>query len=159
MSNTQILNLTGAYDPKNVKLYIGGQRVYGFAADTKITVSRNGDNIMTVTGVDGEASASLNRDRSGIMTVSLQNTSKFNDYLSAFQRQADSTGLVWLPILLEGSQGPSISSFCNISAQPDLSYGAEVGQLDWSFYVLDCWYAPSSDSSLVGAAASFLGIA
>jgi hypothetical protein len=157
MSNTQILNLTGAYDPKNVKLYIGGQRVYGYAPDTKISMSRNGDNITNVVGTDGEASAALNRDRSGIMTVSLQQTSGFNSYLMAWQRQADSTGLVWLPILLEGSQGVSVSSFCNISKQPDFSYTSDVNQLDWEFFVHDLWYAPSSESSLIGAAASLIG--
>lgn len=156
---TAILNLQKAYDPKDVKLYIGGQRVYGYAPDTKISMSRNGDNIMNTVGVDGEASAALNRDRSGIMTVSLQQTSGFNSYLMAWQRQADSTGLVWLPILLEGSQGVSVSSFCNISKQPDFSYSSEISQMDWDFFVHDLWYAPTSESSLLGAAASFLGVA
>lgn len=156
---TTILNLQKAYDPKDVKLYIGGQRVYGYAPDTKISMSRNGDNIMNTTGVDGESSAALNRDRSGIMTVSLQQTSGFNSYLMAWQRQADSTGLVWLPILLEGSQGVSVSSFCNISKQPDFSYSSEISQMDWEFFVHDLWYAPTSESSLLGAAASFLGVA
>jgi len=156
---TTILNLQKAYDPKDVKLYIGGQRVYGYAPDTKISMSRNSDNIMNTTGVDGESSAALNRDRSGIMTVSLQQTSGFNSYLMAWQRQADSTGLVWLPILLEGSQGVSVSSFCNISKQPDFSYSSEISQMDWEFFVHDLWYAPTSESSILGAAASFLGIA
>ena len=82
--STQLLSLQ-AYDPKNVKLYLGGVRAYGFASDTKITVSRNSDNIMTMTGTDGEASAALSRDRSGVLTLSLQNASGFNDYLSAWQ--------------------------------------------------------------------------
>jgi hypothetical protein len=121
--STQLLSLQ-AYDPKNVKLYLGGVRAYGFAPDTKITVSRNSDNIMTMTGTDGEASAALSRDRSGVLTLSLQNASGFNDYLSAWQKQADATGLVWFPILLEGSQGPTIASFANIQRQPDLTHGS-----------------------------------
>ena len=155
--STQLLSLQ-AYDPKNVKLYLGGVRAYGFAPDTKITVSRNSDNIMTMTGTDGEASAALSRDRSGVLTLSLQNTSGYNDYLSAWQKQADATGLVWFPILLEGSQGPTIASFANIQRQPDLTYGSEVGQLDWELFVLDCWYAPSTAAGVLGAAAGFLGI-
>lgn len=155
--STQLLSLQ-AYDPKNVKLYLGGVRAYGFAADTKITVSRNSDNIMTVTGTDGEASAALSRDRSGVLTVSLQNTSTFNEYLSGWQKQADATGYVWFPILLEGSQGPTIASFANIQRQPDLEYGSEIGTLSWELYVLDCWYAPSTSTGVLGGAASFLGI-
>lgn len=156
-NNTQLLSLS-AYDPKNVKLYLGGERVFGFAADTKITVSRNTDNIMVLTGVDGEASGALSRDRSGVMTISLQNTSKFNETLSIWQRQADTTGLIWFPILLEGSQGPSISSVACIQRQPDLTYGSEVQQLDWELYVLDCWYAPSAASGIVGAVGSMFGV-
>ena len=155
--STQLLSLQ-AYDPKNVKLYLGGVRAYGFAPDTKITVSRNSDNIMTMTGTDGEASAALSRDRSGVLTLSLQNASGFNDYLSAWQKQADATGLVWFPILLEGSQGPTIASFANIQRQPDLTYGSEIGTLEWELYVLDCWYAPSTATGVLGGAAGFLGI-
>ena len=155
--STQLLSLQ-AYDPKNVKLYLGGVRAYGFAPDTKITVSRNSDNIMTMTGTDGEASAALSRDRSGVLTLSLQNTSGFNDYLSAWQKQADATGLVWFPILLEGSQGPTIASFANIQRQPDLTYGSEGGTLDWELYIVDCWYAPSTSTGVLGGAAGFLGI-
>lgn len=155
--STQLLSLQ-AYDPKNVKLYLGGVRAYGFAPDTKITVSRNSDNIMTMTGTDGEASAALSRDRSGVLTLSLQNTSGYNDYLSAWQKQADATGLVWFPILLEGSQGPTIASFANIQRQPDLTYGSEIGTLEWELYILDCWYAPSTTTGVLGGAAGFLGI-
>ena len=71
---TQILT-PYAYDPKKVKLYLMQQRVTGFAADTKIVVSRNEDNIYPHVGVDGEMSAALSRNQSGVMTVSLQNTS------------------------------------------------------------------------------------
>ena len=158
MSNTQLLSLQ-AYDPKNVKLYLGGQRVFGFAADTKISVSRNSDNNMVLIGTDGEASGALSRDRSGVMTVSLQNTSKFNETLSIWQRQADVTGLIWFPILLEGSQGPSISSMACIQRQPDLTYGSEVQQLDWELFVLDCWYAPTAATGIAGAVGSMFGIA
>jgi hypothetical protein len=154
---TTILNLQKAYDPKAVKLYIGGQRVYGYAPDTKISMSRNGDNIMNTTGVDGESSAALNRDRSGIMTVSLQQTSGFNDYLMAWQRQADSTGVVWFPVLLEGDQGASIASFGNISKQPDFAYGSEINSYDWEIFIHDMWYAPSTATGLAGAVGGLLG--
>lgn len=158
MSNTQLLSLQ-AYDPKKVKLYLGGLRVFGFAADTKITVSRNNDNIMVHTGTDGEASGALSRDRSGIMTISLQNTSAFNQTFSVWQRQADATGAIWFPVLLEGSQGPSISSVGCIQRQPDLEYGSEIGQLDWEIYILDCWYAPSAASGIIGNIGGMTGIA
>lgn len=142
-----------AYDPKKVRLYLMGQRVTGFAADTKITVSRNEDNIYPHVGVDGEMSAALSRNQSGVMTVSLQNTAAWNAYLSDWQKQASITGLVFFPVLLEGSQGPGISTIGWIQKQPDLTYGTEVAQLDWEIGVLDCWLNKDNiDSAMMGLA-------
>lgn len=152
---TQILT-PYAYDPKKVKLYLMQQRVTGFAADTKIVVSRNEDNIYPHVGVDGEMSAAMSRNQSGVMTVSLQNTSVWNAYLSDWQKQASITGLVFFPVLLEGSQGPGISTIGWIQKQPDLTYGTEVGQLDWDIGILDAWL---NRDNITGALTGLAGLA
>lgn len=136
--NTNILT-PYAYDPKKVKLYLMTQRVTGFAADTKIVVSRNEDNTIPLMGVDGELSVALSRNQSGVMTVSLQNTSVWNGYFSDWQKQASVTGLVFFPVLLEGSQGLGLSTIGWIQRQPDLTYGTEVGTMDWEIGILDAW--------------------
>lgn len=156
--STQILT-PFAYDPLKVKLYLGTSRAFGFSPDTKITVSRNNDNAIPHMGTDGELSVALSRDRSGVMTVSLQNTSGFNKNLMLFQRQADVTGAIFFPVLLEGSQGPSISTIGWIQRQPDLEYGTEVGDLQWEIGLLDAWYAPDQLTSLFGAVAGITSIA
>lgn len=155
--STQILTAF-AYDPLKVRLFIGTERAYGFAPDSKLTVSRNQDNIIPHMGVDGELSVALSRDRSGVMTVNLQNTSGFNKYLMNWQRQADVTGLVFLPVQLEGSQGPSISTIGWIQKQPDLEYTSEISDLSWEIGLLDAWYAPDQISSFVSSVGSFTGI-
>lgn len=147
-----------AYDPKKVRLYLMTQRVFGFAEDTKIVVSRNEDNIYPHMGVDGELSAALSRNQSGVMTVSLQNTSAWNAYLSDWQKQASITGLVFFPVLLEGSQGPGISTIGWIQKQPDLTYGTEVAQLDWEIGVLDCWLNKDNIESAMMGLAGLTGI-
>ena len=145
-----------AYDPKKVRLYLMTQRVTGYAADTKIVVSRNEDNIIPHVGVDGELSAALSRNQSGVMTVSLQNTATWNAYLANWQKQASVTGLIFFPGQLEGRQGPSISTIGWIQRQPDLTYGTEVGQLDWEIGILDAWLSPDG---LSGALAGLGGLA
>ncbi|AUE23409.1 structural protein [Raoultella phage Ro1] len=40
-----------AYDPQKARLYMMTQRVTGFAADTKIVVARNEDNIIPHMGL------------------------------------------------------------------------------------------------------------
>lgn len=156
--STQILT-PFAYDPLKVKLYIGTQKVFGYAPDSKITVSRNNDNAIPTMGTDGELSVALSRDRSGVMTVSLQNTSGFNKSLMLWQRQADVTGAIFFPVLLEGSQGPSIATIGWIQQQPDLEYGSEVGQLDWSIGLLDACYGPDQLSTILGSVGAITGIA
>lgn len=156
--STQILT-PFAYDPLKVKLYIGTQKVFGYSPDSKITVSRNNDHAIPHMGTDGELSVALSRDRSGVMTVNLQNTSPFNKTLMLWQRQADVTGAIFFPVLLEGSQGPSISTIGWIQRQPDLEYGSEVGDLAWEIGLLDAWYAPDQLSSFLSAAGSISGIA
>ena len=145
-----------ANNQKKVRLYLMTQRVTGYAADTKIVVSRSEDNIIPHVGVDGELSAALSRNQSGVMTVSLQNTATWNAYLANWQKQASVTGLIFFPVQLEGSQGPSISTIGWIQRQPDLTYGTEVGQLDWEIGILDAWLSPDG---LSGALAGLGGLA
>lgn len=147
-----------AYDPKKVRLYLMTQRVTGFAADTKIVVSRNEDNVIPHVGTDGEMSAALSRNQSGVMTVSLQNTATWNAYLANWQKQASVTGVVFFPVQLEGSQGPSLNTVGWIQRQPDLTYGTEVGQLDWEIGILDAWLAPDGISGALAGLGGLAGI-
>ena len=155
--NTQILT-PFAYDPKKVRLFLMTQRVTGYAADTKIVVARNEDNTIPHVGVDGEVSLALSRNQSGVVTVSLQNTSVWNGYLSDWQKQASVTGLVFFPVLLEGSQGLGLSTIGWIQKQPDLTYGTEVGQMDWEIGVLDAWLSKDSLTATGFGLAGLTGI-
>ena len=157
MLDTKILTPL-AYDPQKVLIYIGGQKLSGYAQDTKVVISRNNDNIMPHVGTDGEVSTAISRDNSGVVTISLQNTAVWNGYLAQFQRQAFVTGAVYFPIQVEGSQGLSLNTFGWIQKQPDLTYGSEVGQMDWEIGVLDAWLAPDSSQGALAAAANFLGL-
>lgn len=155
--NTQILT-PFAYDPKKVRLFMMTQRVSGYAADTKITVARNEDNTIPHVGVDGELSVALSRNQTGVLTVSLQNTSVWNGYLSDWQKQASITGLVFFPVLLEGSQGLGLSTIGWIQKQPDLTYGTEVGQMDWEIGILDAWLSKDTLSATGFGLAGLTGI-
>lgn len=157
LNQSKILTLQ-AYDPAKVLVFIGGQKVSGFAADTKIVISRNNDNITPHVGVDGEVSVAQSRDNSGVMTLSLQNTANWNGYLAQWQRQANVTGLVYLPVQVEGSQGLSLNTIGWIQKQPDLSYGSEVGQMDWEIGVLDAWLSPDQIQGVAAGVTGLLGL-
>lgn len=157
LNSTKILTFN-AYDPVKTILFLFGQRVSGFAADTKIVISRNNDNIIPHVGVDGEISNALSRDQSGVLTVSLQNTAAWNGYLAQWQKQASVTGLVFFPVQVEGSQGLSLNTVGWIQKQPDLTYGTEVGQLDWEIGILDAWLSPDNLQGWLGNIAGLVGL-
>lgn len=147
-----------AYDPQKVLLFMLGQKVSGYAADTKIVISRNNDNIMAHIGVDGEGSFALSRDQSGVLTVSLQNTSVWNGYLAQWQKQASVTGKILFPVQVEGSQGLSLNTYGWIQRQPDLTYGSEVGQMDWEIGILDAWLSPDNLQGVLSNIGSLVGM-
>lgn len=157
LNSTKILTFN-AYDPVKTILFMFGQRVSGFAADTKIVIARNNDNIMPHIGVDGEISSALSRDQSGVLTVSLQNTAAWNGYLAQWQKQASVTGLIYFPVQVEGSQGLSLNTVGWIQRQPDLTYGSEVGQMDWEIGILDAWLSPDNLQGWVGNIAGLVGL-
>lgn len=160
MLESKLLTPFQAYDPAKAQLFLMGQKVTGYAPDTKITVARNEDNITPHNGVDGEVSLAIIRNNTGVITVSLQNTSKWNGYLAAWQKQASLTGVAAFPVLLEvgGDGGLSLATVGWIQKQPDYQLSAEVGDMDWEIGVLDSWLSPSETASILGGTASLFGI-
>ena len=81
--------LTGlmAYDPSEVTLLLGGWAPYGFATDTKITITKTSDIIVPYSGTDGDVSLALQRNKLGTLTLSLQATSGANDVITAYHEQ------------------------------------------------------------------------
>ena len=102
-------------------------------------------------GTDGEVALALSRNRTGTMEVNLMTPSKTNDKLNIFVRQADITGIVIFPVVLEGSQGPYLTAIGWVQAVPALTYGSEVGTMTWTIGLLDCWLAPNQGSALLNA--------
>ena len=131
---------------------MGTHKVVGFSPDTKITLSRNNDIVLPKTGVDGDVSLALSRDRTATMTINLMGPSETNQYLALFARQADTTGIVTLPIIIEGSSGaPYFTGIGWLQSIPEVSYGAEVPDLAWVFGILNGFWTFSGATSLLGS--------
>lgn len=125
--------LTGvmAYDPSNIVLSLGGWEPYGFAADTKITITKSNDIINPYGGVDGDTSLALSRNRMGTMTISLQRTSDANEILSTYVQTMYSTREVAFNVYLEDPRGYYISTIGWIQSQPDDTMGDTITTNDW----------------------------
>lgn len=71
------------YDPKSVTKIIAGQIIAGYAEGTFITVERNEDSANLSIGSQGEGTRTVTRNRSGRVTLTLQQTSPSNGVLDA----------------------------------------------------------------------------
>lgn len=129
----------GEFSPCNVILTLGGEIAYGFAPDTKIVVSKAEDLILPKMGVDGDLSLAKNCNTLGTMTVSLQNTSKFNNILYSWAIQAaQNSGVASFPVSMVDPSGASLVTTVGwIQTQPDYSVSQEVGQMDWVIGLMD----------------------
>lgn len=122
------------FDPKEVSIIFGPLIIRGFAEEM-ITVARDNPAWEMVIGADGEATRVKSNDRSGSITVSLQQSSPSNDDLSALALvdEVSSTGLV--PFLMKDNFGTSIytAATCYIEQIPEAAYGKTANDRVWIF--------------------------
>lgn len=132
---------------------MGTHHVQGFAPDAKIILTRNNDIVLPQVGVDGEVALSLSRDRTAKMVVNLLGASETNKYLSTFAMQADTTGIVTFTIIIQGTSGaPYFTGLGWLEAIPEVSYGAEMPTMSWTFGILNGFWAFDGGTSIFGAA-------
>ena len=150
MASTLINSI--AYDAAKVTCYLNAHKVVGVGPDTKFTLTRNNDIVTPTVGVDGDVALSLSRNRTANLTMNLLGASETNKYLMLFARQADTTGIVTLPIIIEGSSGaPYFTGIGWLQSIPEVYYGAEVPDLAWVFGILNGFWTFSGATSLLGS--------
>lgn len=121
-----------AYDPKNVRLLLGGYEPTGYAEDSMIVTTLANDIIMPYGGLDGDVSLALNRNHLGTMTITLQNTSPSNIILSSFVTQSYSTGIVAFPVLFnEPTSGLNLATIGWVQSQPENTLSGEINTMAW----------------------------
>lgn len=76
------------YDPKRIVVTFAGILVQGYAEGTFVNAERNEDQFELSVGGDGRGTRVRNNNRSGLVTLTLQQTSPTNDLLS-FRAQLD----------------------------------------------------------------------
>src|SRR5690606_21818859 len=104
---------------------------------THIEITRDEDAVMKHTGNDGSTARSINRNRGGSITVTLQQTAPVNDVLSAYAAADESTGLLTGSILVKDLFGTTIAESGDawIKKLPDAAFGKEIQGRAWVF---DC---------------------
>lgn len=123
------------YDPAANVFSFLGNLITGYGPDTFITVERNEDGFSLSVGAGGEATRSLNRNRSGRITLTLMAGSQSNDVLSALARQDELFGTAVGPAYLKELNGGTAVSApnCWIAKMPNVERAKESGTVEWVF--------------------------
>jgi hypothetical protein len=123
------------YDPDEVIVTFAGNILSGFADGTFIEAERNEDGYTLKVGADGEGVRSRNQNRSGLFTLTLQQSSASNDVLSAIAAADDLGGPGVFPFQIQDNLGRTLVLGANtwIKKRPKVEYGKEASDRQWVF--------------------------
>jgi len=122
------------YDARNVHVIVGGVPMSGFADETFVSIAAENDLYEKSVGADGDVSRSRRNDDTGVLTLTLKQTSQSNDVLSALLAadRAGNGGLVDV-LVQESGSGRTIvfAQAAWIKRYPNLVYGPNVENREW----------------------------
>lgn len=122
------------YDPKSIVITIGSHIVTGYAEDTFVSIEPSGDGTASTAGADGEVARSLSHNPLHRITLTVQQTSPTNDYLSellARDRASGGGGVV--PFNLRDLRGSTqaAASQAWVVNNPTLEFSGTVSDREW----------------------------
>lgn len=120
------------YSPGEVALSIGGNLITGFADGTFITMEREVDAMTKVVGADGEVSRARSANFSGMITLTLLQTSDSNRILGGYllDDEADGSG-VFDVLLVDNLSNKMFAAEGWIRKGPNEEYAAEITNREW----------------------------
>lgn len=125
---------TKDYDPKKVTVNLGGHIAEGFADGSFITISRNNDTWTHVSGASGESARGKSNDKSGTIELTLLQTSKTNDYLSAkmlLDEGPNNAGKFVFGLIDANGTTIIAAEEAWVKQPPSTEFGKEIGERVW----------------------------
>ena len=121
------------YDPKQVSVIIGGYIVSGYADGTFVTLARNNDNWTRQGGADGEQTRAKSNDRSGLLTITLMQSSLSNGVLQGFAIADELGNSGTFSFLVKDNNGTEIAAaeIAWVQKPSDKSYAKENENREW----------------------------
>jgi len=126
---------THTYNAKRVVVVMHGRPLSGFADGTFVAITMINDGITTQVGADGEIARAINSDKRCNVTITLQQTSMSNSFLSnLFQTDILSCGARMGPILIQDLCGDTIfaASECWVTKPADVEFSNELTNRAWT---------------------------
>jgi hypothetical protein len=123
------------YNPGRVTITVNGFDVTGFADGSFITIALASDGVTTQVGADGEVARAINTDQRVDITLTLQQTSPANDFLSGlYAADVLTCGGVAGPILVQDLCGTTMlqASNCWVVKLADIEFAKEITNRAWT---------------------------
>lgn len=123
------------YDPKLIVITFGGIALTGYEDGTFVDAKPSADRFSRKVGADGEVARSRSADRTHEITLTLQQVSPSNDYLSSVLLLDTVANKGVLPLQIADLNGTSIQFWdaAWIKTPPNNVSAKEVGPRTWVF--------------------------
>lgn len=125
------------YDPKKITITLGGVVVTGYADGTFVGFERTSDAYTMTTGADNLTTRVKSNDKSGTITITLQQSSVTNNILSSFAALDESANVGVFSFLMKDILGTTLvtAKAAWVKKLPAIEFGNELTNREW---VLDC---------------------
>lgn len=97
------------YNSEEVQVIIGTRRIRGLAEGSFVSIDREADTFSKSVGSDGEVSRSKTNNRSGTISITLQNTSEDNAYLMGLHNTDENSGAGIVPAKVIDKNGTYVA--------------------------------------------------
>ncbi len=131
--------ITTDIDPSQNILNFGGANISGYADGTYITVERNEDLWTDTTGADGLTTRVKTNNKSGIITLTLMQSSPSNDILMIFYNLDETANKGLLPLSFKNLNSTELafSPAAWIRKVSNLENGKELSNREWIIAAAD----------------------
>lgn len=127
------------YSPSLVTMSFRDINVVGIAESTFVEVERNEDGFSTQAGANGDVTRTRNLNRTGKVTITLQQASPTNDLLTSAYRLDELTGSGYGAIQIKDLSGTAVCEATHawILKLPKMERAKESGSVIWVFECAD----------------------
>ena len=121
------------YNPKKVQVIVGSHIVTGYADGTFLNVERNADQFQAIVGADGESARVASADKSGLITLTLMQTSESNDFLSEALAADEATNVGTFTVMVRDLQGTTLvqSAEAWVKKYASVEFGKDSASREW----------------------------
>ena len=121
------------YNPMKVSVIVDGRIITGFSDASMVVITRNEDIVSTAVGTQGDVVYSENANRSGTITLSLQETSSSVEFLRGIAKGRKEVTVVISDTKKTPAEVTSANR-CRITKIPDNKKEKTAGSIDVTIF-------------------------